>query len=59
MNNDKDQSGFEDAPCEHICGHPSHNPPTHLVIPQGKIYNHVCPGCGVTMRITNPKQFLF
>ena len=28
------------------CVHPDHEPPMHLVIPAGKRYRHVCPGCG-------------
>ena len=39
------RSGFEDAPSKKSCGE-YHNPPTHLYIPEGKIYRHVCPCCG-------------
>ena len=55
MENDKNtnSSGFEDI--DDIdwnryenCNHPSHNPPTHLYIPFGKRYRHVCPACGFT-----------
>jgi len=42
----KKESGFEDLPVEERCLHASHEPPAHMVIPSGKIYRHVCPGCG-------------
>ncbi len=28
-----------------ICCHLEHNPPSMIVIPEGHIYRHVCPGC--------------
>lgn len=28
------------------CTHPTHNPPMHLVVPQGKVYVNTCEGCG-------------
>lgn len=28
------------------CSGPEHNPPTHLSIPNGYKYIHVCPSCG-------------
>jgi hypothetical protein len=28
------------------CISPGHNPPTHLYIPPGQQYRHVCPCCG-------------
>ncbi len=40
------KSGFEDDPIGKPCPHPSHNPPTHMVIPHGKLYRHICPECG-------------
>jgi predicted RNA-binding Zn-ribbon protein involved in translation (DUF1610 family) len=40
------KSGFEDLPEEKRCSHPGHNPPTHLCIPPGKQYRHICPACG-------------
>ncbi len=49
--NSKEQSGFEDIPKYEQCLDPSHNPPGHIVIPQGKIYRHVCPSCGKVVRI--------
>ena len=48
---DKTESGFEDAPTINLCRHPEHLPPTHLYIPHGKIYRHVCPGCKNTIRL--------
>jgi len=44
----KRESGFEDdrSSWMKMCKDPEHNPPTHLVIPRGKIYRHVCPSCG-------------
>lgn len=46
----KKQSGFEPIenppnfpePCHDV----RHNPPSHMVIPYGMQYRHVCPGCG-------------
>lgn len=43
------QSGFEDEPKDvwtKPCLDPAHKPPSHMVIPAGKIYRHVCPSCG-------------
>lgn len=28
-----------------LCGHPEHNPPSHMVFEPG-IYEHTCPACG-------------
>lgn len=47
------KSGFFDDPNydrsknqpQTTCRHPDHNPPTHLMIPTGKLYRHVCTGC--------------
>ncbi|QDH83526.1 hypothetical protein [Achromobacter phage Motura] len=39
------QSGFFDLPVAQFCTHPEHNFPTHLYIPPGQGYRHVCPGC--------------
>lgn len=47
----KEQSGFEDDMTPKRCLHPEHQPPSHLFIPQGKVYRHVCPSCGFVMRI--------
>jgi len=42
------QSGFEplDGVWEPLCTHHEHNAPTHLVVPPGQQYRHVCPKCG-------------
>jgi len=40
------RSGIEDDDKPEPCRHPEHNPPTHLYIPAGKRYRHICPGCG-------------
>lgn len=48
------RSGFEDIPKEELpCRHPEHNPPSHLCIPAGKRYRHICPGCGNEMVINS------
>ena len=57
------ESGFEDDPyyvVKEPCRDPSHEPPTHLVIPAGKRYRHVCPSCGrvVYVRSQNVVTFL-
>lgn len=44
--NDENKRGFFDLPPEDFCNHPEHDPPSHMVIPEGKGYRHVCPGCG-------------
>lgn len=44
-------SGFEDDAVLDGCRHAQHNPPEHMVIPSGKRYRHVCPGCGNTILI--------
>lgn len=42
-------SGFEDDPGYLApCNHRQHIPPMHIVVPLGKRYRHVCPGCGKT-----------
>lgn len=48
----KGRSGFE--PINHLtkrCTDPEHTPPSHMVIPQGMRYRHVCPSCGETQYI--------
>ena len=50
----ENQSRLEDEDTgwkKHFCNHPSHNPPTHIYIPPGKIFIHVCPACGEEFRI--------
>lgn len=54
-----DDSGFHDDPAYHRpCRDPSHNPPTHLFIPQGKIYIHICPSCGHRVVMRTPAVYL-
>jgi hypothetical protein len=39
--------GIESIPkAEEVCRHPQHEPPGMMVIPPGKQFHHVCPGCG-------------
>lgn len=45
--------GLEPVDCDHVevyrfkpCNDPEHWPPTHLYIPAGYRYRHVCPKCG-------------
>lgn len=46
-NEPKQESGFEDDPYFKLpCSDFNHKPPTHLVVPLGKRYRHVCPTCG-------------
>jgi len=42
---EKEESHFEDIDLPKRCLHPGHNPPSHLHIPQGKRYIHICPAC--------------
>lgn len=52
----KEESHFEDIDKVVRCKHPSHNPPMHLHIPQGKRYVHICPSCG-DKQILEPPQY--
>lgn len=52
------KGGFEDDPASawvKPCQHKEHKPPSHLVIPEGKIYRHICPACGVQVVLRPPK----
>lgn len=51
---ESNKSGFFDLPISTICRNPEHNPPTHLYIPPGKGYKHVCPGCGHVIILSSP-----
>lgn len=47
------KSGFIDDPAftksfPTGCQHPKHHAPQGIVIPVGKLYRHVCPGCKAT-----------
>lgn len=55
---ESNKSGYFDLPKQQICNHPEHNPPTHLYIPPGKGYKHICPGCGKEKTII-PIQITF
>lgn len=48
------KGGFEDIPIQERCLNPQHNPPSHLCIPAGKQYRHVCPGCDVEVVMRSP-----
>ena len=52
----KNKGGFFDLPKQSKrCSDPSHNPPTHIHIPQGKGYRHVCPTCGNVITLIPPQ----
>lgn len=51
----KPKSGFFDLPKDETCKDREHNPPSHMVIPHGQGYNHVCPSCGAVTTII-PQQ---
>ena len=50
------KSGFFDLPKDKTCKDPAHNPPSHMVIPQGQGYHHVCPSCGAETTVI-PTQY--
>lgn len=50
--NTEEKSHFEDLEDSKKCNHPEHKPPTHLFIPQGKKYIHICPGCKNRIELT-------
>lgn len=59
INEFEGQSGFFDlTDNQSDCNSSDHNPPTHLFIPEGKGYKHVCPTCGKTT-IIKPQQIKF
>lgn len=51
--NPHEKSHFEDEDPQQICRHREHNPPSHMVIPHGKRYVHICPGCGFRCVLRN------
>jgi len=57
-NPDKPKGGFEDIPAQERCLNREHEPPSHMVIPAGKQYRHVCPGCGKVAVMRAPVTFL-
>ncbi len=50
------KSGFFDLNRIQMCRHPEHNAPTHINIPAGKGYVHVCPACKASQTIV-PQEF--
>lgn len=40
------------------CYSPDHEPPSHLNIPQGQGYRHICSGCGKVTTIIPPQNTL-
>lgn len=51
---EEDKSGFFPIEVwESPCSDPGHNFPTHLHIPIGMGYKHVCPSCGKTQTVIN------
>ena len=56
INTKSQMSGFKPIPkLERPCSNPSHNPPSHLCIPQGQQYEHVCPSCGQSIILHAPQ----
>lgn len=49
------QGGFFELPQDTRCKDKSHEPPTHIYIPQGKGYRHVCPSCGKVTELIPPQ----
>lgn len=56
--NKNEESHFEDIEPINTCRHIGHNPPTHLHIPHGKRYIHICPGCKNRV-VLQPPQITF
>ena len=52
------KGGFFDLPQDRTCKDKSHEPPTHIHIPQGKGYRHICPSCGKVTELI-PSQISF
>ena len=55
MNTNTKESGFFDLPQEQRCTHINHNPPSHIAIPMGKGYRHICPSCKTEFIIVPPQ----
>ena len=55
LNKLEKQGGFFDLPQDTRCKDKSHEPPTHIHIPQGKGYRHVCPSCGKVTDLIPPQ----
>lgn len=54
MKKNERKGGFEDIPEQERCRNAQHDPPTHMVIPPGKQYRHICPGCGLEILLRPP-----
>lgn len=55
LNKSEKKGGFFDLPQDTICKDKSHEPPTHIHIPQGKGYRHICPSCGKVTDLIPPQ----
>jgi hypothetical protein len=64
INRESQKSGFFPLPkqtqsplkdLKDICRDNEHNPPSHLHIPQGQGYKHICPTCGYTQIVIPPQ----
>lgn len=40
-----------------VCRGMNHNPPSMLVVPQGKVYIHKCPDCGNTITLRSSYDY--
>lgn len=49
-------SHFEDIEEPTKCTSTEHNPPTHLHIPNGKRYVHICPSCKTKIILEPPQK---
>ena len=49
------KGGFFDLPKDKTCKDINHKPPTHIHIPQGKGYRHICPTCGNVIDLIPPQ----
>lgn len=47
------KSGFFPLPSYQICNDPEHNVPSHLYVPAGQGYRHICPKCGYQQTVIN------
>ena len=51
-----EKSGFFDLTKRYACRDPEHHAPTHIHLPAGKGYRHVCPTCGAVQTIVSLKE---
>lgn len=52
------RGGLFPLPTQKQCRDPGHNAPTHISIPSGYGYRHVCPACGHSVTICPPQATL-